>query len=35
VAHTDSGCLVDIHLTRTSYAEAIRRAACFSTVHPS
>jgi hypothetical protein len=24
VAHTDSGCLVDIHLTRTSYAEAIR-----------
>ncbi len=25
VAHTDSGCLVDIHLTRTSYAEAIRR----------
>ena len=25
VVHTDSGCLVDIHLTRTSYAEAIRR----------
>jgi len=25
VAHTDSGCLVYIHLTRTSYAEAIRR----------
>ncbi len=25
VAHTDSDCLVDIHLTRTSYAEAIRR----------
>jgi DNA-binding HxlR family transcriptional regulator len=24
VAHTDSSCLVDIHLTRTTYAEAIR-----------
>ena len=25
VVHTDSGCLVDIHLTRTTYAEAIRQ----------